>query len=388
MILIFDYFETLVNNCSIDFNRGLKPLWEKHYRDRCDFEDIKEYGEELFRVLQNCHKEGREFPFVKEELPLYAKRYGGDVITMSVEEEADFLMLCNDMEPVPGIKELLAECEAKNIPMYVLSNSGFTAGALLIALNRLGIGQYFKKVWSSADFGRIKPYKALYDLALDEVFRDNPGTTKDDVLFVGDLYETDIVGAHNAGIKAAWINRKMEQDAYGYAAYEIAETRELSIIIKEIEGQNMSELQYKTLREIPERVDDAAQWFHESWGVPKEAYLECMEAYLSGETEYGWYVCLDGDRIVGGLGVIENDFHDRKDLAPNVCAVYTNEPYRNRGIAGKLLNMVVEDQRAHGISPVYLVTDHDGFYERYGWEFYCMAQGDGEPEPTKVYIHR
>lgn len=150
----------------------------------------------------------------------------------------------------------------------------------------------------------------------------------------------------------------------------------------------MSELQYKTLREIPERVDDAAQWFHESWGVPKEAYLECMEAYLSGETEYGWYVCLDGDRIVGGLGVIENDFHDRKDLAPNVCAVYTNEPYRNRGIAGKLLNMVVEDQRAHGISPVYLVTDHDGFYERYGWEFYCMAQGDGEPEPTKVYIHR
>lgn len=24
----------------------------------------------------------------------------------------------------------------------------------------------------------------------------------------------------------------------------------------------------------------------------------------------------------------------------------------------------------------------------YGWEFYCMAQGDGEPEPSRLYIHR
>ena len=36
-----------------------------------------------------------------------------------------------------------------------------------------------------------------------------------------------------------------------------------------------------------------------------------------------WYMALDGERIIGGMGVIENDFHDRKDLAPNVCAVYT-----------------------------------------------------------------
>ena len=44
-----------------------------------------------------------------------------------------------------------------------------------------------------------------------------------------------------------------------------------------------------------------------------------MESYLKTETEYGWYLCLDGNRIVGGMGVIENDFHDRKDLCPNVC---------------------------------------------------------------------
>ncbi len=150
----------------------------------------------------------------------------------------------------------------------------------------------------------------------------------------------------------------------------------------------MDSLQYITLREYPELEKAAAEWFHQKWGVPEEAYLECMDAYLSGETEYGWYLCLDGDAIVGGLGVIENDFHDRKDLFPNVCAVYTEESHRGRGIAGALLNIAVEDLRAHGISPVYLVTDHTGFYERYGWEFLCMVQGDGEPDLTRMYIHR
>lgn len=149
----------------------------------------------------------------------------------------------------------------------------------------------------------------------------------------------------------------------------------------------MSEYKYVNLKEIPSIKDQAAQWFHNKWGVPTEAYLECMEEYLNGETEYGWYLCLDGNQIIAGLGVIENDFHDRKDLAPNVCAVYTEKNYRGKGIAGNLLNMVVEDCRQKGISPVYLVTDHIGFYERYGWEFLCMVQGDDEPEMTRMYIH-
>ena len=150
----------------------------------------------------------------------------------------------------------------------------------------------------------------------------------------------------------------------------------------------MAEFKYITLREQSELLNIAAEWFHSKWGVPTEAYLECMETYLKHETELGWFLCLDGEQIVGGLGVIENDFHNRPDLTPNVCAVYTEEIHRCQGIAGNLLNMAVEDLRSKGISPVYLVTDHTGFYEKYGWEFLCMAQGDGEPDMTRMYIHK
>ena len=147
-------------------------------------------------------------------------------------------------------------------------------------------------------------------------------------------------------------------------------------------------MKYVTLRQVPELKDQASLWFHEKWHVPTEAYLECMDSYLNNETELGWYLCLDDERIIAGLGAIENDFHERKDLTPNICAVYTEKSYRRRGVAGKLLDLAVEDLREKGISPVYLVTEHTGFYERYGWEFLCMAQGDGEEEMTKVYVHR
>lgn len=90
-------------------------------------------------------------------------------------------------------------------------------------------------------------------------------------------------------------------------------------------GGIMVNYTYIKLRERPEMKKAAAAWFHGKWGVPVRAYLDCMDAYLGGETEYGWYLCLDGDRIVGGMGVIENDFHTRKNLAPNVCAVHTEK---------------------------------------------------------------
>ena len=115
-----------------------------------------------------------------------------------------------------------------------------------------------------------------------------------------------------------------------------------------------------TLRQRPEWMEQAAAWFHDKWGVPKQAYLQCMKAYLHGDTEYGWYL----------------------------CAVYTEEEYRGRGIAGRLLTMAVEDLKSKGITPVYLLTEHTGFYERYGWQFLCMVQGNGETGLSRMYIHR
>lgn len=231
MILIFDYFETLLNSKSIDFNRGLKVLWENYYQDKCLFEDMKEYGEELFRQIMLRHKTGEEFPFVKEEVASFAGKFGGDKTHMSADEEADFLMLCNEFEIDPGMESFLEDCRQRNIPMYVLSNSSFSGDALMEVLNRFGIGKYFDRLWSSADFGRIKPCRDFFELAISYALNENPDAAREDVIFIGDIYDTDVEGAYNAGIKSAWLNKNGGKDEKGRATYICQSADELACIL-------------------------------------------------------------------------------------------------------------------------------------------------------------
>lgn len=150
----------------------------------------------------------------------------------------------------------------------------------------------------------------------------------------------------------------------------------------------MHMFEIKKIVENPELMDKAVGWFHSKWGIPLDAYKGSMQACLSKENIVPqWYVVVNNGRIIGGLGVIENDFHDRKDLAPNVCAVYVEEEFRCQGIAGEMLHFVCRDMAEKGIPTLYLITDHTSFYEKYGWEFLCMARGDGEPDMTRMYIH-
>ena len=143
------------------------------------------------------------------------------------------------------------------------------------------------------------------------------------------------------------------------------------------------------LSDMPQLKERAARWFHEKWGIPLSAYLESMDECLAKNGAVPqWYLAVRNGRIIGGCGVIENDFHDRKDLSPNVCAVYTEPDWRGKGVAGAVLRFVCDDMKRNGINTLYLVTDHTSFYERYGWEFLCMVQGDGEAEKSRMYIHK
>lgn len=142
------------------------------------------------------------------------------------------------------------------------------------------------------------------------------------------------------------------------------------------------------LSDKPELKNAMAQWFREQWGIPLEAYLASMEECLESNAPIPqWYVAVDGGRIIGGIGVIENDFHKRHDLSPNVCAVYTESDRRGEGIAGVILNFVCKDMKQSGIDTLYLITDHIGFYERYGWDYLFDVETD-DNSTSRMYIHK
>ena len=139
-----------------------------------------------------------------------------------------------------------------------------------------------------------------------------------------------------------------------------------------------SDLQFLPLRMIPGQEDQAAGWFASKWGIPRAAYLESMDHCLKNPDGVPqWYLVQNEEgEIVAGLGLIENDFHKRTDLTPNVCAVFVEPPYRKRGIARAMLDAVRADAAALGVHTLYLLTDHTDFYERCGWHFHCMVENE------------
>ena len=62
------------------------------------------------------------------------------------------------------------------------------------------------------------------------------------------------------------------------------------------------------IQDCPQLKERAALWFHQKWGIPLEAYLQSMEECLNPRPGYfvpQWYVVMEGEDIIGGLGVIE-----------------------------------------------------------------------------------
>ena len=140
------------------------------------------------------------------------------------------------------------------------------------------------------------------------------------------------------------------------------------------------------LRQRPALRMAAAEWFHRRWDVPLREYLDSIDESLAGQADVPqWYVALSADEIIGGVGVIANDFHLRKDLTPNVCALFVEEKHRGRGLAGRLLERVCSDMKQRGIATLYLVTDHTSFYERYGWTFLCPVQEEAGGGTIRMY---
>lgn len=143
------------------------------------------------------------------------------------------------------------------------------------------------------------------------------------------------------------------------------------------------------LRDNATLCEEAAVWFSQKWGIPIGAYRESMEQCIAQpKSTPQWYVVLDdAKRIIAGAGVIDNDFHDRTDLFPNLCALFVEERYRHQRIARKLLAFAADDMSELGYDMLYLVTDHVGLYERYGWSFLTMAT-DADGNATRMYARK
>ena len=217
MVVLFDCFGTIMDFKSVDFDKGLRFLYEKTFKEKCTFEELQAYNLELFHHVEELHTKELEMAFVRDELPLYAEKFGTEPFYMSPSEEADFIQLTTDLDNFEGLPEQLEKLYDRGVPMYVLSNSVYSSKGLSELLSRYGIGRFFKNVWASSDFGKVKPNRDFFMMGITEALKENPSETMDSVVYVGDTYEADVVGATAVGARTIWINTKNAEDTQGIA---------------------------------------------------------------------------------------------------------------------------------------------------------------------------
>ena len=130
-----------------------------------------------------------------------------------------------------------------------------------------------------------------------------------------------------------------------------------------------------SVRENPEYLDRAIAYFQKSWpSVKPEIYDDCIRHCIDARDHLPqWYLLMKEDEIIGGAGLITNDFISRGDLYPWICAVYIEEAHRGHAYATLLMEKAKIDTNRFGYQYLYLSTEHLGYYEKYGFSY--IGQG-------------
>lgn len=165
----------------------------------------------------------------KEELNKRRYSYPLEVVGVHDQELAD--TFCREAlgriptkdKLIDGAKELL-EYLRPRYNLYILSN-GFKE-LQSRKMRTAGIDKYFDALILSEDIGINKPNRELYEYALQKT-----SSKVEESIMIGDMFETDIVGAANIGMKQIYFNPKKKENHTFAPTYMVTELLQIKDIL-------------------------------------------------------------------------------------------------------------------------------------------------------------
>lgn len=123
------------------------------------------------------------------------------------------------------------------------------------------------------------------------------------------------------------------------------------------------------------------------WGAGQFLYdlLENhkLKSYVGENTKV--LLLVDGENLVSFCTFADKDDVQPTELTPWIGWAYTFPNYRGNRYIGKLLRYAERLAEEAGIKNIYISTNHNGLYEKYGYEFYEIMK-DMNGEDSRVYI--
>ena len=198
-VVLFDLYQTLVD---IEIDEDSEEFWIvienylNQYGNRLSPSGLKELYLELDRQIKSDTLKGQSI--LETLLPRYLYILTGQKVNLgqfygfiSIFRRASRQKLIIRKYTQP----LLSKLERKGYTCGLVSNT--EAVFTKIDLEDLKLADKFKCIVLSSDVGAQKPDPKPYFTALSSL-----GASPEAAIFIGDNFEEDIVGAHNAGIRS------------------------------------------------------------------------------------------------------------------------------------------------------------------------------------------
>lgn len=210
-MILFDYGQTLINENRFDGLKGTAAVLEYATENKYKRtpEELQALANEINTGLGRMDASKRhlfqiEIPYTTFSAYLYESQ--GIRFSLPYEElETVFWDAASPGVPTEGIAEFLEFLHEQGIRTGVISNMSYTGKSLTRRITAQIPNHHFEFILSSCDYVFRKPNPRIFQLALEKA-----GLLPEQVWYVGDQYECDIVGAKAVGMTPVWYTAAMD----------------------------------------------------------------------------------------------------------------------------------------------------------------------------------
>ena len=205
----FDWAYTLVDLVREDDRKPLQKVFSLLNSKSIplpDFEECLDRSRKIFfPMIEEAHVTNREahFEVVLQQLMDDFGILLNREITLKELLEVYYLEVYSGRRVYPEVMRVLSRLKEMGVLMGVVSNTTNPQFMKEREMKILGLQSYFDFAIYSSSTPFRKPHPSIFELAIDN-FEMKP----QEILFVGDNYSLDVVGAKKVGMKSAWINRE------------------------------------------------------------------------------------------------------------------------------------------------------------------------------------
>lgn len=122
----------------------------------------------------------------------------------------------------------------------------------------------------------------------------------------------------------------------------------------------------------PQFAPQVTDWLWQAFGgetLPRQFFASIVQHSQTAEALPLTFIAVEGEQLLGTIGLWRCDLISRQDLFPWLAALYVAPAARGQGLAGKLQRHVIDYARRAGFRELYLYSACRDFYERFGWRY-------------------